>query len=178
VLGIAVFLAGRPLSLLTSISSDLAPLSFARFRRAHPTIHSSRIRNAGRLNPPLSAMERSAQPPELYAEIELLPGVGARRLQTWRPAVRPAHSSTEVPAFGIVFSSSPHQAVGSERFAARIVVLAWPDSATDWLHQPGVEFSISEGTTTVGRGRILAVGDVNGIDAYISFNPTPRRGSA
>ena len=110
-------------------------------------------------------MERSAQPPELHAEIELLPGVGTRRLESWRPAVRPAHSDAVAPAFGIVFSSSPHQAVGGERFSARIAVLAWPDSATDWLHQPGVEFSISEGATTVGYGRILAVGGASGIDA-------------
>ena len=110
-------------------------------------------------------MERSAQPPELHAEIELLAGVGSRQPQTWRPTVRPDDSSTEALALGIVFSSSPHQAVGGERFAAKIVVLAWPDIATDWLYQPGAKFSVSEGTAIVGRGCILAVGGINGIDA-------------
>jgi hypothetical protein len=98
-------------------------------------------------------------------EIELLPGVGMRQLQNWRPAVQPAHSSTEAPALGIVFSSSPHQAAGGEQFVARLVVLAWPDSATEWLHQAGAEFCVLEGATTVGHGRILEVCGGNGIGA-------------
>ena len=110
-------------------------------------------------------MERSARPPELQAEIELLSGVGARQLPACRPTVRPIDSSPDALALGVAFASSPPRAIGGERFAASIVVLAWPDSATDWLHQPGAKFNVYEGATIVGLGCILAVGGVSGIDA-------------
>ena len=110
-------------------------------------------------------MERSTRPPELQAEIELLAGIGARQLPAWRPTVQPIGSSAGTLAFGVVFASSPARAAGGERFAASILVLAWPDPATDWLHQPGAEFIVSEGTTIIGRGRVIAVGGVGGIDA-------------
>lgn len=105
------------------------------------------------------------RPPELQTEIELLAGVGARQLPAWRPAVQPIGSSAETLALGVVFASSPTRATGGENFAASFHALAWPDPATDWLHQAGAEFNVSEGAAIVGRGRVIAVGGVSGIDA-------------
>jgi len=110
-------------------------------------------------------MDRSKRTPELQVEIELLSGVGARQLPAWRPNVRPIDSSSEALTFGVVFVSSPQRAAGGERFVANLVVLAWPDPTTDWLHQPGVAFNLTEGSATIGHGRVLAVGGVSGIDA-------------
>lgn len=110
-------------------------------------------------------MDRSMRAPELQSEIELLSGVGARHLPAWRPNVRPVDSSPETLTFGVAFASSPQCAAGGERFTANLVVLAWPDPATDWLHQPGVEFNLTEGSTTIGHGRVLALGGAGGIDA-------------
>src|SRR5690606_22876268 len=110
-------------------------------------------------------MDTSEQLPELLAEIELLRGVGTRQPSTWRPSVRPVNSSTDAPAFGIAFSSSPHQASGGDRFTAKMVVLGCPDPGTGWLHQQGAKFCLLEGATTVGRGCILGSGGASGIDA-------------
>jgi len=79
--------------------------------------------------------------------------------------VRPIDSTPDALALGVVFASSPPRAIGGERFAASIVALAWPDPATDWLHQLGATFVLLEGATMVGHGCVLAVGGVTGIDA-------------
>ena len=110
-------------------------------------------------------MERSAQPPELQTEIEFLSGVGARQLKAWRPTVHPLDSFPDAPALGVVLASSPQSAIGGERFVAKIIALAWPDPATDWLYQPGAKFSVSEGDAIIGLGCVLAVGGVSGNDA-------------
>jgi len=78
-------------------------------------------------------MEVPVRRPELRAGIALLPGIGERRAQIWRPTVRTMASSVEAMEFGIVFVAAPQRVGGGDRFLAGIVALAWPDPATDWL---------------------------------------------